>query len=522
MRSILTYKQSNMRSHGSIGGACICLVILGTSSSRPHRLGPAFAYHNNLALRKGPLGANKVLSFTQGGDDDLFEAEEAAAIDAHDLSDPGIEGAAMERAVIMATELKDQPEHEKEPKPTFLGKIRSFFQSKKDGSNEDVLEVEDAEANYARDLSVVSAVEHAKAFTDSQKHESQDGVLKVMNAEANYARELSVAAALEHSLSESQDDKGQGGLLRVMNTEANYARDLSVAAALEHSLSESQEDKSQEDKGQDGLLKVMNAEANYARDLSVAAALEHADASFVEESEGVEDNKERVAGVLHMLDDDRIASIEEHYKSVEKDIEAIEHLIEDADKADKADGYSLERTFSDDDAADLALMMIEKSVIAATDKLELCQKKAEETEYEVKIALEEKYAAKALAESIERDRRAAEMRFLSTEHFGEDPEVMERRRDSSILHADSELLSEALEREHNAELELEKAIEHDIATKRELEQMIDNKAALKQEFHDLEKIVHERTMKLWEKENAKKSESKKNEKHHFDWWHRRW
>ena len=58
--------------------------------------------------------------------------------------------------------------------------------------------------------------------------------------------------------------------------------------------------------------------------------------------------------------------------------------------------------------------MIEKSVAAATDKLELCQKKAEETELEVKIALEQKYSAKALAESIERERRAAEMRFLAT------------------------------------------------------------------------------------------------------------
>lgn len=168
--------------------------------------------------------------------------------------------------------------------------------------------------------------------------------------------------------------------------------------------------------------------------------------------------------------------------------------------------------------------MMEKSVIAATDKLELCQKKAEETENEVKMALEEKYSAKAVAESIERDRRAAEMRFLSTEHFSEDVEVVERLRDSSILHADSDLLKEALEREHDAELKLEKAIEHDIAAKKELEHMIDNKAALKQELHDLEEIIHERTMALWEKENSKKpkSEETKEKHHHFDWWHKKW
>lgn len=181
-------------------------------------------------------------------------------------------------------------------------------------------------------------------------------------------------------------------------------------------------------------------------------------------------------------------------------------------------GHSLERTFSDDDAADLALMMIEKSVVAATDKLELCQEKAEQTEKEVKAALEEKYEAKALAESIERDRRAAEMRFLSTEHFAEEQEVAERRRDSSILHADNELLAETLKREHDAELKLEKAIEEDIAAKKELEHMIDSKAILKQEFHDLEKIIHDRTLTMWEEEKAKKERVEAEGSHHFDWW----
>ncbi len=191
-------------------------------------------------------------------------------------------------------------------------------------------------------------------------------------------------------------------------------------------------------------------------------------------------------------------------------------------------GHSLERTFSDDDASELALMMIEKSVIAATDKLELCQREAEQTEQEVKAALEEKYSAKALAESIERDRRAAEMRFLSTEHFSEDAAVTERKRDSSILHSDNQLLADALAAEADAEVKLEQAIEHDIAAKKELEHMIENKAALKQEFHDLSSLIHERTLKMWEKENeAKKVKSggkseEKKHPHHFDWWSSKW
>ena len=159
---------------------------------------------------------------------------------------------------------------------------------------------------------------------------------------------------------------------------------------------------------------------------------------------------------------------------------------------------------------ELALMMMEKSVLAATDKLELCEEQAKRTEHEVKAALEEKYFAKAVAESIERERHAAEMRFLSTEHFDDEADVMERLRDSSVVHADDALLQDALKQEHDAELRLEKAIEKDIAAKQELEQMIDNKAALKKEFHDLEKIIHERAVAVWEKEKARTSR----ERHH--------
>ena len=61
-------------------------------------------------------------------------------------------------------------------------------------------------------------------------------------------------------------------------------------------------------------------------------------------------------------------------------------------------GHSLERTLYDDDATDLVLMMIEKSILAVIDKLELCQEKAEQAENEAKAALEARYNVKALAE----------------------------------------------------------------------------------------------------------------------------
>ena len=95
--------------------------------------------------------------------------------------------------------------------------------------------------------------------------------------------------------------------------------------------------------------------------------------------------------------------------------------------------------------------------------------------------------------------------FPTTEHFDDEFDVTERQRDMLIMHADNKLLQDAFEEEHDAELKLERAIETDIAAKRELEQMIENKAALKGELNELEKIIHEHAVMVWEKEKARKS-----------------
>lgn len=47
-------------------------------------------------------------------DDEIYDSEEAAANDAHDVSDPGMEAAAMERAVMMAHEMLEQNKWMKE------------------------------------------------------------------------------------------------------------------------------------------------------------------------------------------------------------------------------------------------------------------------------------------------------------------------------------------------------------------------------------------------------------------------
>lgn len=53
-------------------------------------------------------------SFTKlrQSEEDLFEAEEAAAFDAHDISDSGVEAAVMERAVMMAYDMMRKKKRE--------------------------------------------------------------------------------------------------------------------------------------------------------------------------------------------------------------------------------------------------------------------------------------------------------------------------------------------------------------------------------------------------------------------------
>jgi len=265
------------------------------SGFRRHQ--PSFVNHLLPSDRRS-FERNQILGPEQDNEA-ILEAEEAAAVDAHDVSDPGIEGAAMERAVIMAAEeFKDLPHKHKDVeddhKTTWMGRIRSLFHNR-DGaaSEEELAEVRDAEAKFARRLSDVAATEHAnRVMLEDTKDKAKSEEDAMLEAEATYAKSLSNAAAVEHAKMVSSPRK--------------------------------------EDKGR--VKAAVNAEANYAQSLSNVAAIEHA------KMEAGDDDIEAGAVPFSRKDDeDRIASIEKHYESIDKDIKAIEHLIEEADKADKSE-----------------------------------------------------------------------------------------------------------------------------------------------------------------------------------------
>ena len=167
------------------------------------------------------------------GDDSLFDAEEAAAIDAHDVNDPGLEAAAMERAVMLADEYKEQQMKKK------------------------------------------------KEVMERRSEPCKGG------------------AALINSL-----DEQQGKVRKThLSTDDESLLDAEEAAAIDaHDVN---------DPGLEGA----------AMERAVMLAEEY------KEQQLKKNDKKR---------SDRIKTIEEHYKQVKKDIEAIERLIEEADDADHA------------------------------------------------------------------------------------------------------------------------------------------------------------------------------------------
>lgn len=230
----------------------LCFVLLGEapSGSCSHHPRPAFINHVVVAKSR-PDDARKVIA----ADDALFDAEEAAAVDAHDVSDPGIEGAAMERAVIMAEQLKAhqldlKKEERKATKPSLFLRIKSLFHHDDEGS--ELMEVRAAEAKYAQMLSDTAAMEHV-----------EDAMIK----------------------------QGNDELYDIEDIEAIYAHDLSDIAALEH----------------------VNAKI----------------ATYQDEEEDVPHQAKNAAS--------RVASVEEHYKSLDKDIHTIERLIQEAARHDHSE-----------------------------------------------------------------------------------------------------------------------------------------------------------------------------------------
>ena len=273
---------------------------------------PAFI-HRRVSIKSRPFNNNNQIWLF---DESLFEAEEAAAVDAHDVSDAGMEAAAMEMAVIIAADLKEHPlEKEKagteeKPHDPIVGKVHMLPRKEEDA---ELLDAEDAAAYDAHDVSDAgmegAAMERAVIMAEELKEQAcsktteDDTIGDDQPKKTIFGR---IKSLLCH-----EDDTDSDDDLHLL--EANYAHDLSDAAALDHAkeITFSVHDTEDEEEA----LNAVEAETNYAHDLSDAAALEH-----------VRDEEEA-----------RIASVEEHYKSIDKDIKTIEHLIQEADKYDHSE-----------------------------------------------------------------------------------------------------------------------------------------------------------------------------------------
>jgi len=102
---------------------CIFLTNSIVDSFSPLRVSfqPARHYLHSLSERKGGEWNDEHLvhdatEIHEETEEEMRESEEAAAFDAHDLNDPGMEAAMMERSVIIANEMAhNYKEKEKHP-----------------------------------------------------------------------------------------------------------------------------------------------------------------------------------------------------------------------------------------------------------------------------------------------------------------------------------------------------------------------------------------------------------------------
>lgn len=184
---------------------------------------PPPAFITCVRLNRRSIDVLKLSGTDKTSDDTLLEAEEAAAVDAHDVSDPGIEGASMERAVMMAAELFEQQvakaDHHKPKSQSLFGSIWSYFVH---DTKDELTVVKDAEAKYAHDLSDIAAIEHANEIV------LEDGE----DEKANSSLFSSIKEFFH--LFQKQKDEDEKELMELREAEANFAHVLSDVAALEH------------------------------------------------------------------------------------------------------------------------------------------------------------------------------------------------------------------------------------------------------------------------------------------------
>jgi len=164
-------------------------------------ISPSPFYHRRLHSQRTAVFSQKNNGHTH---EDYYNAEEAAAFDAHDLSDPGMEAAVMERAVMMAHDLVAKNKNcESKPKNKAKASEEDLAQEyateepflimlekvKKDAGDDDIFE---ACAMYKQDPT--------KFKEEYTKMDPQQGVVAIQVLEKLIADKIKQIAGMELQL----------------------------------------------------------------------------------------------------------------------------------------------------------------------------------------------------------------------------------------------------------------------------------------------------------------------------------
>lgn len=196
---------------------------------------------------------------------------------------------------------------------------------------------------------------------------------------------------------------------------------------------------------------------------------------------------------LATSDDNKAMSAKERYEESVQEYNRLERLIMQSAAADKADGHTLETVFSDEDAADIAELMMEKATAAAAAKALYEEELVHSAAVTAKQAADEVAMFEGMAENAARELHAMEGKVSDIEAFDDVADYVERKRDMSALHATKHTLEDATRHAKESKLARDQARFDEAHALKESILLKLNEAELKEDKKALHAAIVEKT-----------------------------
>jgi hypothetical protein len=157
-------------------------------------------------------------------------------------------------------------------------------------------------------------------------------------------------------------------------------------------------------------------------------------------------------------------------------------------------------TFSESDTNSLALQMIERAIANAADMIFEVEVSLEAEKKEMLQAIERRNMAEAMTKRFQSEMETSDDYALMSEEFGDEQDIVERRRDKAASHALMHLVDDtisvaqtAMKRKQRSEADMERM-------KNKIARLQENQKSLKADLDGLMRLINEKLEREWESE----------------------